>query len=309
MSKAFFCLAIAAVVAVPTSHAGEDGATWAARTSAALPEIQTRGMGKAPASSPGVQWFLSDQPARAVVVLIHGLNSKPSGMDTLASYLSSRRADVLRLSLTGHDADMKTFQHVSRQVWLADVSAAMRLAQARAQKEGVPVYMVAYSLGALVGLDWLDSGMDAQVPCQKMVLFAPPISVSLVKRSVQLLRWFPRLVIPSLNSPEYRAHAGTPVAAYSALFDSLAHVTQGQFVHANIPTLVLIDPDDELVDAAGIEDLIDRYHLDQWTLFHVTTQDSRLPGRKFHHLIIDDRALGSEEWGRVEVLMSDHLGL
>ena len=63
------------------------------------------------------------------------------------------------------------------------------------------------------------------------------------------------------------AHSRTPIAAYNALFETLDHFESHLGPRLNLPTLVVMDPGDELVSLGGIRKLAETHNLDQWR-FH-----------------------------------------
>ena len=82
------------------------------------------------------------------------------------------------------------------------------------------MFLTAFSLGSLIGLDLFAFNPDVQF--DRMVLFAPAIKVHGIIFLERVLSPFPRLVIPSLAPESYLSNKkGTPIAAYNALFDGL----------------------------------------------------------------------------------------
>lgn len=246
--------------------------------------------------------------AKAVIVLVHGLNLKPEKMNALADFLRAQGADVLPVTLSGHGGTMEEFKKASRDIWIGEMQDAFGRAGRRAKENNAPVYFVGYSLGALVGLDFLNSVEGENARCGKMVLLAPAISIRGRSYLLKLLGMFPSMVIPSLSPEDYRAHSGTPMAAYKALFQSVSSLEKEGLARSNVPTLVLVDPKDELVSAEGLGALTRQFRLDQWKLLEVTNAGSPLK-KKYHHLIVDENALGTDQWRQMRDAIKDHLGL
>ena len=74
----------------------------------------------------------------------------------------------------------------------------------------------------------------------------------------------------------------------------------------NIPTLVLMDPGDELVDFDGISDMIKKDHLDSWRL--VTVDTSKTTHKKiYRHLAFNKDCFGDTEWNRIKKIMENFL--
>lgn len=234
--------------------------------------------------------------ARGVTVVVHGLNLKPSKMLELAEQLETMNQDVVLVTLTGHDDDEKAFGTVTREVWLNDLSEAFQEASSKAKAVGVPIQFLGFSVGGLLGVDLLAAG---KVHFSKMILLAPALQVHARSRLIRVARILGNsFVIPSRSPEDYRAHSGTTVAAYEALFKSLDTMAASNLDLANIPTRVFIDPDDELVSLEKTETFIAKKRLSNWKLSSVDASQS-LTEPKYHHLIIDSKSLGEAEWKKL----------
>jgi hypothetical protein len=123
---------------------------------------------------------------------------------------------------------------------------------------------------------------------------------------IRLLNPFPNFVLPSFSPRRYLANQGTPVAAYQAVFDTLAHFEKSPSRKINVPALVFIDPQDELISFEGLEALIRTQHLDDWELSMVI-KSADDPETRIHHLIIDEASVGKGAWRRMMSRMRKHL--
>jgi len=255
------------------------------------------------------QWFNSPTPEslQGVALVIHGLNLRPDKMSTIIDNLTRAGIDVLSLSLRGHgenyalqeglDADaarMETFKNVSYSLWTNEAYLAYKQAQKRAQQRQVPVFLTAFSIGGLIGLDLFTSNPD--VHFDRIVLFAPAISLRATIYLERILSPFPGLVIPSLADDAYLSNKqGTPVAAYNALFDALYHFEENAGPNLNVPTLIFIDEQDEFIPLGGLKKLVEKHRLDQWKLYIVQKEEALGVGT-FHHHIFDASATGEGVW-------------
>jgi esterase/lipase len=231
-----------------------------------------------------------------VTLVVHGLNLKPSKMLALADALVAENQGVVLVSLAGHGKDEKEFGKVTRERWLSDVVEGYQEAVVKAKAKGVPVHFLGFSLGGLLGVDLLASG---KVQFTKMVLLAPALRVHARSRLIRLARILGRsFVIPSRSPEDYRAHSGTTVAAYEALFESIDALPDSSFESVNVPTRVFVDPDDELVSADKIKELMKKQNLTNWQFNSVDANKSQT-SPKYHHLIIDSKSLGEAEWQKL----------
>lgn len=250
-------------------------------------------------------WKIADHP-RAVAIVVHGLNTLPAKMAALENTLQKDDVDVLRVTLSGHNGNPEVFKLVSSTRWKSDLARGYQVAKARAAQLGVPLYYLGFSLGGLIGMDFLnDPAEDAHF--DRIVLIAPALAVNGVSRWVKALNLFGNVMVPSANVREYRANKeGTPLAAYNALFESLAVIENADFRRAQVPTLVFLDKRDEMVSASGIEDLIQKRNLREWRTSYIYNTKSLLES-SFHHLMIDELSMGKENWKLMKEQILEHL--
>jgi pimeloyl-ACP methyl ester carboxylesterase len=247
-------------------------------------------------------------PVKAVVILAHGLNLRPQKMDGWSKILSSHGAQIIRFALYGHTGDLAHMQSVTPDVWRAQFDEVVNIAKIRAEEDGVPIYFIGFSLGALVGLEWLSRQPPDGDGFKKMVLIAPALSVPWYSRfAIKMLSAFGTgFMLPSRSPEDYRANKGTSVAAYQALFQLKEALEQNNYQNANVDTLVIIDRDDELVDSGDIRSTITQHQLSNWTLEMV---DNRFAYTTygFRHLLVDENAMGKELWGDLSRMVLRHL--
>lgn len=267
-----------------------------------------------------IRWFNSQKPAalRGVALVIHGLNLHPDRMGPIINHLNGSGIDVLSLSLRGHGANyehrddmdaaaarLETFKTVSYTLWLNEAYLAYLQVQKRARQRQVPVFLAAFSIGGLIGLDLLISNPD--VYFDRIVLLAPAISLRPAIYLERILSPFPRLVIPSMADDAYLANkSGTPVAAYNALFDAFDHFEEKAGAKLNLPTLLFIDERDEFIPLRGLKDLVAEYNLDQWQ-FYIVQKEEEMADGTFHHHILDASSTGERVWRDMMAATVRHL--
>ena len=265
-----------------------------------------------------VRWFQAKGPEKTngVALAIHGLNLRPGKMGAMISLLTASGIEVLNLSLRGHgqnydhqihlrpdNARMAAFKTVSYPVWAKEAQSACHHAEKRSNQLNVPLFLVGFSFGALLGADLFVTWDD--VHFDKMVLFAPAFNCT-IHYGLKWLAPFPRLVIPSFALRSYRANRGTPMAAYNALFDAISHFKRHVGPILNVPTVIFIDKRDELVSYRGLARLVAVEKLDRWK-FHFLQKGKTGVQERRHHLIIDAASLGKEGWDDVRDSMTKHL--
>ncbi len=270
--------------------------------------------------TPSIRWFNGQRPEKlkGAALVIHGLNMDPDRMGPIIDILTASGIDVLGLSLRGHGANyahrddmataearMETFKYVSYSLWANEAYLAYMQVQRRAQQKQVPVFLVAFSIGGLIGLDLLASNPD--IHFDKAVLLAPAISLRATIYLERALSPFPRLVIPSLANEAYLANKkGTPIAAYNALFEALYHFEENAGPKLNLPTLVFIDEQDEFIPLWGLKNLVEEYNLDKWK-FYTVQKEEEMGAGAFHHHIFDASSTGEGVWRDMMATTTGHL--
>lgn len=235
---------------------------------------------------------------------MHGLNLDPRKMDALSRALADSGIEAYRPVLSGHG--IGSFAEVTPALWLSETLRAYQVAAERSAALDVPLFFVGYSLGGLLGEVLLSEGQPwPGVHFKRVVLLAPAIALRPVTNLVKLL--FPlgrAFSLPSADNPAYRAHPGTPMAAYEALFALLHRLHAEASGRANLPTLLFARRNDELVSFRGLEALMKAKHLTNWSL--VAVPDATPAGYP-HHLIIDEASLGAHEWRRMQTQLRSFL--
>lgn len=229
------------------------------------------------------------------VLVVHGLNTKPSKMNQIIGVLNDEGYDCFSIVLKGHDGSIEDMKTATREDWFDDYAGAFEIIKKHKQETGLGFYFVGYSLGAQLFLDFVIDTNES-VP-EKMILFAPPIKTKWMSSFVKFFYIAGgEFMVPSFNLKEYRVHDGTSVNAYKGLFESIEALENSDDLdRLNIPTQVIIDPKDELVSLGKLEKFIKDKKLKNWNLTKVSTKNSNLE-KPYHHLIIDDLALGQDEW-------------
>ncbi len=266
-----------------------------------------------------IRWFSPPENVKIAgyALVIHGLNLKPERMEAIIDVLTQARINVMLLSLSGHGDNyigiegknqsasrIDTFRQVSYEVWENETLNAYRQVRTAAETRQLPVYFVGYSLGGLLGCNSLVS--NDEVRFDKIVLFAPALKMHAASFLLRFLSPISGFVIPSAAPKAYRANNGTPVAAYLAMLHTAAHFKKFINPRLNVPALVFIDKQDELVSYRGLKKLIAEMKLDRWHLSQVE-KDARKNLNVLHHLIIDVDSIGIKAWGKMRKRLVEHL--
>lgn len=252
------------------------------------------------------RWFVTTtEPPRGVILLVHGLNLRPSAMDPLATTLASEGYHVYRITLHGHNG--RSAEIFDESVWVQDIASAYQ--DIRARFPHVPTYLMGYSLGGLALVTMLDSAPSDQYP-RAMVLLAPAISLRSTLDIGTALHVPPPITwaIPNITPRSYQRYEYTPLFWYSntlALYRKAASITNIEKLRS-IPTLVILNEADELVSATGTSRWIKEHNLESsWRIEMVDTKGAETKLKE--HLIIDQRSLGQKGWSRLNAVIENFL--
>jgi esterase/lipase len=265
------------------------------------------------------RWYRksSFKKLKGVALVVHGLNLKPEKMESLIALMNRTGIEVLNVSLHGHgdnylsrekgnreEARLDSFRTVTHRLWSAEVYAAYQRVRQWAQRKRVPLFLVGYSLGGLLGCELQVSRPD--VHFDRMVLFAPALKITQKPYLLKALMPFPDLVIDSLSPVDYRANAGTPMAGYKALFETLEHFEAHINGRLNVSTLVFMDRNDEFISYDKLQEMIIEEKLDRWRLVAVEKEPPEAI-LYAHHLLIDETVVGKAIWAKMQALFLPHL--
>ena len=245
---------------------------------------------------------------KAIALVCHGLNLNPERMQPLSDALTELRVENYRLKLTGHRGDLEEMREVTPALWLKEVYESYRIVKKHAEEQNLPFYYVGYSLGGVLGTMMLETELPGKVSFDKMLLLAPAVSVKGFTRLVLITKIFGnRALMPTFSLKDYRANDGVSVAAYDALFAYIKALDESkEHKNLNIPTLVLMDPRDELISLSGIKSLIKERNLDQWQI-GLLKKDPKPKKNCFNHLILGPDSMGKKGWQNLVKQISDFL--
>jgi hypothetical protein len=101
--------------------------------------------------------------------------------------------------------------------------------------------------------------------------------------------------LPSFAPDDYRANRSLPIKAHKLVFRLARNLKKGKFAHTNLPTLVILDPKDELISLNRLKQIADKYALNRYRFLQLSPEGGAKK-KNYHHLIVDERSLGSENW-------------
>jgi len=248
-------------------------------------------------------WETSISNHRGVVIVAHGLNVKPSKMGTplaegtLVKLLLDSGYHVYRVTLKGHGGPVEDMQNVAWSDWINDAYVQYCQAKAIAEREGLPLYLLGFSLGALVYEVLMNEETAIPVRFEKAILFSPAVAINPAAKKLLWLQPFTndRSIINSVSPEEYRAQKGASMAAYKTVFKMEEALCSASFGKCNINTIIFIDKNDEMVSIGLLRERIKQYGLSNWKILEVTNSGAVIKPQ-YHHLLIDNKCVSASTW-------------
>jgi len=259
-------------------------------------------------------WETTVSNPRGIVIVAHGLNVKPSRMGTpaaegtLIKLLLDSGYHVYRITLKGHGGPVEDMQNVTRSEWLYDAYSQYCHAKTIADNGQLPLYLLGFSLGALVYEVLMNEKTAIPVQFEKTILFSPAVAIKPAARTVLWLQPFTndQSIIRSVSPKEYRAQTGASMAAYKIVFDMEESLCAISFRNSNVDTIIFIDKNDEMVGVGMLRERINQYGLTNWRIFEIANNGAVIRPQ-YHHLLIDNRCVSASTWQYISGTILDFL--
>jgi len=231
---------------------------------------------------------------------------KPAGMLAITQWLNEQGSDVYLVKLSGHYEDSIHIKDITLTLWEEEMMYAYTIAKEASVISGISLFFVGYSLGALLGQALMLSLKEDTI-FDKQILIAPAIAVRSRSYALKLFSFIhKRIPLPSFTPSPYRANNFLPFTAFEVLFRNERKLIEAKYQALNIPTLIFIDPKDELI---SYKKLVDNWRRFELTNHEIVVLDSNLRVRQslYHHLIVSEETMGKENWEMVTGRMAGFL--
>jgi esterase/lipase len=248
-------------------------------------------------------WETAVPNPRGLVIVVHGLNIKPSKMGapsaegTLVKLFLDSGYHVYRATLKGHNGPLEDMQSITRSDWIHDAYFQYCQAKTIAENERLPLYLSGFSLGALVYEVLMNEETAIPVQFEKVILFSPAVAIKPAAKRVLRSQLFSndRSIIRSFSPKEYRAQTGASIAAYKTVFDMEESLCAASFRNCNVNTIIFIDKNDEMASIRILRERISQYGLTNWRIYEATNAGAVIRPR-YHHLLIDNNCVSASTW-------------
>lgn len=216
------------------------------------------------------------------LIILHGLNNNSTTWDEFEGAMKARGfKDTVRITLPRHGEIRDEGRSFEEELKVFDEKMRPHIE--------APYVVVAYSLGALFLENWL-IGKSENLP-KKQVLLAPCLYLRrerIIRQIIgSLLPWLP---IPSIAPRDIMLYKSMYVWEYRNLLGGLSRV-QKSISTIKIPSLVIIDPKDELIDAEKLKR--------EWKageVYFLERPDQKW-GPSYHHILFHSKYFSPAQWG------------
>lgn len=220
---------------------------------------------------------------RPKIVIFHGLNNNPQGFGPLRSELEKFGFETEMIILPCHGEN----RHEARNAEEAlDV-----FTESMKKLQGQKYHAIAFSHGALYLQLWMEKGLD--YPPGKQVLLAPALYIRKQSLIVQALKILPSFIsVMSLQPKRFRRYNILSAREYNILVQGIVswQKLKSKF---RIPTKVMIDPEDELVNAHVLKQEIEKLNKVNVELMH---RPDLAHGLGAHHIIFHPDYFSPDSW-------------
>lgn len=216
------------------------------------------------------------------IILIHGLNNRPEAFWPMRDSLNALGYETHLVRLPGHGDDRN-----ETKTW---EKASEVFDQSLKELTNSPYAVIAFSQGALYLQLWLKTTQAPKPVCQ--ILLSPALFVRNFDKLKILVRMLPaKLIIPSPMPKAFKRFPYLFISEYRHLFEGVKKFSETPFEFV-IPTMVIVDPHDELVDAKKLK----KEFGDHVTYLERPYLKFKQPGK--YHIIFHPDYFETEGWER-----------
>lgn len=218
------------------------------------------------------------------LIILHGLNNNSSTWDEFESVMKERGFRTVRVTLPGHGDKRDEGQNFEEALKNFDRTLTPHVQE--------PYFVVAYSLGALFFSNWL-IGRKENLPL-RMVFLAPALYLRKEKWIRKIIgSLHPKLPIPSIAPRDIMLYKTLFVWEYRNLLSGIERF-QNSKEPVQVPSLVMLDPKDELIDAERLKSEWQKKTPGSEVIFLERPQQKWGPSN--HHILFHSKYFTGQEW-------------
>jgi esterase/lipase len=220
------------------------------------------------------------------LLIIHGLNNNLEGFYPLRDACRDMGFETHLITLPGHGEDRNEAK--SFKLAFGAFSESME------KHTDSPYQVIAFSQGALFLQLWMQTNPKMKPLSQ--ILLAPALFInrqSLIEKVISLLPSF--VFIVSQTPEKVRRYPKLYIWEYRTLFEAVKRF-QGAKAAFPVPTLVMIDPQDELINATLLESTLKSWNTSNFEFQLIHRPVISAPGLGKHHVIFHPDYYGPGMW-------------
>lgn len=218
------------------------------------------------------------------IVFFHGLNNNPECFGSLMSYFQEKGFETEMIILPCHGTNRKEARTAQEAQEVFEASMK--------RLQGLKYYAIAFSHGALYLQLWLEKHQESRP--LKQVLLAPALFIRKQKLIEKAMRILPSFVlIKSLAPKAFRRYEILTKGEYNILVQGIVNY-QSKMSELKVPSLIMIDPKDELVHAQKLKEEIEVRN--ENFKVHFIERPYLKKGMGCHHILFHPEYFSHRDW-------------
>lgn len=225
------------------------------------------------------------------LILLHGLNNPSEVLGPMAKHFETKGFNVHLFNLFGHKKD-QPLQHLTLKECLHHIHYQML---------NIPkdheIYFLGFSQGALIFQLYQMMKIN-QHKIKSQVLLAPALYIkrqSFMNFLIGALS--EKMSIPSRTPREFRQFDKLNVGYYKELMEQLLVFHKHGIKNLeNVPTLILSDAKDELIDMGRLHAEMLKNNMDAWKIIYMNRDLKHIKHYGKHHIMFNPNYFTAEDW-------------
>lgn len=279
------------------------------------------------------KWHQQEGELRGIAIVTHAMNFRSDYMENIVEILNKDGIKALNVSLPGYrevkdsitdklQEDRVTIEGMPGYMYLTTrydrlknhperipnlgrihehLVKAYCLAKKEADKHSVPVYFVGFSMGAISFVSlFTNPELEIELEVERMILLAPAFMSNFSRHAMGFVSKVAGNSEFGNFDKDYHFNKTQKFKAFRPVVDANNMLLENDIQEANIPTLVFVDPGDNIVGIDGLKKQINS-NLTNWNLIEIKGDEAR------KHIVSREDIVGSEEWHRMKRLLLDFL--
>lgn len=221
---------------------------------------------------------------RPKIVIFHGLNNNPQGFEPLKNHFESLDYETEMIILPCHGENRFEAKN--------DIEALRCFSESMKRLEGQDYFAIGFSHGALYLQLWMELNQGTKP--LKQVLLSPALYIrkqGLIAKALPLIP--SKLMIMSLQPKRFRRYNMLSAREYNILVQGILD-WQKKKAPFRVPTKVLIDSEDELVDAQRLKSEVEK--LNSGTEVEFWERPGLKLGAGAHHILFHPDYFSKDSW-------------